>query len=196
MNVESIHDRFLHQPNEDDSMKWTPRAYIFSLNWGLIDDFNLLQTNLSSKHKICSLDPSTFWRQTSQTFSLFHNVFFLSATFLFNFTSPKSWSFHDIVHSLDYVSGSWRTAGRVHRSGTWWRSSGNLGWRWLRHLERKPENKHKKGLVYSRSLLYTVYKKEEQRSHMLNIGECHWVCSVINLTGIQVNSKEDVSVNC
>lgn len=32
----------------------------------------------------------------------------------------------------------WRTSEKVHRSGTWWHSSGSLEWRWLMFHGRKP----------------------------------------------------------
>lgn len=44
----------------------------------------------------------------------------------------------------------WRTAERVHRSGTWWSSSGSLGWRSLMLPWRTPEHlkKEKVGIKY------------------------------------------------
>lgn len=43
----------------------------------------------------------------------------------------------------------WRTAEKAHRSGTWWRSSGSLGWHSLLLPGRKPANNKNAALISS-----------------------------------------------
>ena len=71
----------------------------------------------------------------------------------------------------------WRTSEKVHRSGTWWHSSGSLEWRWLMFHGRKPAHRNIRTVLGIYIMFVFHYMENQGWSWIAFIWIRYWIHS-------------------